>query len=73
MARFVVGTPVDTTDPVVSVDATLPAGKHIFTLVVVDDAGTRSAPARALVTVTGRKPLPDPPPDPGPKPPNPDQ
>jgi hypothetical protein len=73
VARFVVGAPVVTSEPVVAVDAPLAAGQHAFTLVVEDDAGNRSAPARALVTVFSGKPLPGPQPDPGPKPPDPEQ
>jgi hypothetical protein len=46
MAAFVIGTPVETADPVieVTVDPTspLPIGRHRFQLVVVDDSGNQS-------------------------------
>jgi hypothetical protein len=52
VAEFVVGRPVETAEPVVTVDAGLPVGRHIFTLVVEDDEGIESAPARVVVEVT---------------------
>jgi len=55
MAKFVVGTPVETDTPVieVTVDATSPLsmGRHRFQLVVVDDSGNRSAPDTVDVIV----------------------
>jgi hypothetical protein len=54
MAKFVAGEPVETTASAVAVDAGLPAGKHVFTLVVEDDEGNRSQPARASVTIVGQ-------------------
>jgi hypothetical protein len=53
MTAFSPGKPVTTDTPTVTVDP-LPAGRHTFTLVVVDDAGARSAPATAVVTVAER-------------------
>lgn len=48
MANFVIGTAVETKDPMVEVTVTaekpLPAGRHRAQLVVEDDAGNRSAP-----------------------------
>ena len=48
MAEFKQNVPVVQADPVVTVDASaekpLPAGKHRFRLVVVDDAGNESNP-----------------------------
>lgn len=52
MARFAPNQTVTTRTPTVSVDAGLPAGTHIFQLVVVDDAGNRSAPARFTVEIS---------------------
>jgi hypothetical protein len=52
VAKFVVGRPVETAEPVVTVDAGLPMGRHTFTLVVEDDEGNESAPAKVVVEVT---------------------
>ena len=57
MAKFVRGKPVETDAPTVVVDAGLPPGRHRFQLVVVDDAGNRSAPA-AVDVVVGPRPGP---------------
>jgi hypothetical protein len=64
MARFVPNQTIATRTPTVSVDAGLAVGTHTFQLVVVDDAGHRSAPARLVVEVLrsaigggGRRPL----------------
>ncbi len=51
MAVFRVNVPVTTTEPVATVDAGLPIGRHRFRLVVVDTAGLRSAPHEAVVAV----------------------
>jgi hypothetical protein len=51
MARFVPEQTIATRTPTVSVDAGLAIGTHTFELVVVDDAGNRSAPARLVVEV----------------------
>ena len=61
MANFVIGTPVVTTDPhvdvTVSPNAPLAPGQHRFQLVVVDDAGNRSAPTIAdVVVIDDQKP-----------------
>ena len=53
MTAFAPGKPVTTDTPTVAVDA-LPPGRHTFTLVVVNAAGVRSAPATAVVTVSAR-------------------
>jgi hypothetical protein len=48
MPKFVIGTPVDSDNPVVEVTvdpaAPLAAGRHRFQLVVVDDSRNESAP-----------------------------
>jgi hypothetical protein len=55
MAQFVIGEPVTTEEPGVEVtlDATssLPVGRHVFQLVVVDDSGNESKPAEVVVVV----------------------
>lgn len=56
MAKFVIGEEVCIqNEPTVKVEITpenpLPVGRHIFQLVVEDDAGNRSQPARAEVIV----------------------
>ena len=51
MARLVPGQPVETTEPVIVVDA-LPAGAHRIQLVVINQRGQRSEPDVALVTVS---------------------
>jgi hypothetical protein len=54
VVAFAVGArPISTREPTVVVDP-LPAGEHVFRLVVVDDAGLRSEPVEAVVTVVGR-------------------
>ena len=60
MTTFAVGHPVETTAPAVAVDG-LALGKHVFTLVVEDEDGNRSAPASATVTVIRLIPVPKPP------------
>jgi hypothetical protein len=42
-----------TTEPVIQVDAGLVPGTYRFQLIVVDDAGNRSAPAVQTVQITG--------------------
>lgn len=59
MARFVVGRPLTTREPVIEVDAGLPAGVHRFQLVVVNAAGVRSAPDEVLVQVLATPVLPN--------------
>jgi hypothetical protein len=55
MAKFEVGTPVETETPTVEVtldpENALPVGKHVFQLVVVDDSGNQSQPADVVVIV----------------------
>jgi hypothetical protein len=51
MARFVTNVAVQTAEPKVAVDGTLPAGNHTFELVVTDDAGNKSLPARLVVVI----------------------
>jgi hypothetical protein len=55
MAKFVIGTAVETADPAVEVTvdpaAPLAAGRHRFQLVVVDDAGNQSLPDTVEVIV----------------------
>ena len=75
MAQLVRGQPVETTEPVIVVDA-LPVGAHRIQLVVINQRGQRSEPDTALVTVLRRiiqpvDPIPgplDPRPIPGPGP-----
>jgi hypothetical protein len=59
MAIFIPGTPVETSDPFIPVEA-LPPGPHSFRLVVVDEAGNESLPAFAKVEVTRKDELVDP-------------
>lgn len=49
---FTLNKPVQTTTPTVDVENNLPAGVHVFTLIVVDDEGNQSDPATAKVVVT---------------------
>jgi hypothetical protein len=55
LANFEIGKPVETDEPTVEVtlDSSnpLPVGQHVFELVVVDDSGNKSVPARASVVV----------------------
>lgn len=51
MVAFVVGRPVASDSPRISVDAGLRPGVHRFQLVVVDSAGQRSAPDEVRVQV----------------------
>lgn len=51
MARFIVGRPVKTTRPVVSVDAGLKPGLHRFQLVVFTADGRKSRPDVEVVKV----------------------
>jgi len=64
MARFVVGQPITTSTPTIVVDAGLAAGRHAFSLVVVDAAGNESRAANVIVSVS----RPDVQPTPGPIP-----
>ena len=65
MTAFTVGNPITTRVSQITVDGNLPPGRHVFTLVVRDDAGNSSAAAAAIVVVAkGRFQ-----PDPGPLPP----
>jgi hypothetical protein len=57
VAKFVLGEPVVTEEPFVVADGVEP-GDHVFTLVVVDDDGNESRPAKAAITVTRRLRLP---------------
>jgi hypothetical protein len=58
MPRFLPNQTVETSLPVVTVDAGLRPGRHRFRLVVVDDLGNRSEPDEIVVTVA---PSPHPP------------
>ena len=51
MARFIVGQPIATDTPSITVDAGLPMGGHRFQLEVFDAAGNRSVPDVATVAV----------------------
>jgi hypothetical protein len=51
MVQFRLNQTIETTEPTITVDAGLPAGRHRFQLVVIDDAGNRSQPAFAIVEV----------------------
>ena len=55
MSDFVIGQPVETADPgvevTISADNPLPVGKHVFSLVVVDDSGNESQPDEVTVIV----------------------
>jgi hypothetical protein len=50
---FKLNVPVTTATNFVDVQNDLPSGTHHFQLVVVDEAGNRSNPAKAQVVVTG--------------------
>lgn len=57
MTRFAVGRPVETREPVVTVDAGLKAGAHRFQLVVTTTDGRESPPDVVTVKVVeGRTP-----------------
>ena len=56
MARFEIGTAIVTTNPIIVVDSGLPAGAHLFELIVEDEAGNQSQPDQAIVTVRSRLP-----------------
>lgn len=55
MPEFRPGETITTPDPTVTVEVSadnpLPVGRHTFQLVVVDDAGNRSQPARVQIVV----------------------
>jgi hypothetical protein len=55
MAKFAIGTPVESADPTVEVTvdpaAPLAVGRHTFQLVVVDDSGNQSLPDSVVVVV----------------------
>jgi hypothetical protein len=55
MAKFVLSTPVEGTDPTIEVtvdpNTPLPIGQHKFQLVVVDESGNQSLPATVDVVV----------------------
>lgn len=51
MAKFVVGRPLTTREPVIEVDAGLPPGVHRFELVIVGASGLKSPPDQVLVQV----------------------
>jgi hypothetical protein len=53
MPRFSPGTRLATATPTVTVDPGITPGRHVFTLVVVDDQGNESAPAQQIVVVRG--------------------
>ena len=51
MVSFVAGKPVSTDTPGVVVDAGLPAGRHRFQLVVLNQGGARSQSAELVVQI----------------------
>ena len=55
MPAFVIGTPIESADPLIEVTvdpaAPLPVGRHRFQLAVVDDSGNRSLPDTIDVVV----------------------
>jgi hypothetical protein len=59
MANFVIGTPLETTDPAVECTVTpaspLTVGRHRFQLEVIDDSGNRSLPDAVEVIVKDTK------------------
>ncbi|HEX9311962.1 MAG TPA: hypothetical protein VGA30_03925 [Actinomycetota bacterium] len=55
MTAFVVGVPVVTRTSAVTVDGGVAPGLRVFTLVVEDNDGNQSAPARAVVQVVLRR------------------
>ncbi len=57
MAAFRPNQPVTTSEPRVKVDPGLPAGRHTFELVVTDNSGNSSAPARVVVVVVQPPPI----------------
>ena len=58
MATFVIGQPISTTVPFVTVDAGLPVGRPRFQLEVVTSDRRGSKPDVAVVEVIGRIPVP---------------
>ncbi len=56
MAKFTVNSPITTDTPTVAVDGGLPPGTHRFQLVAVDEAGNRSQPAVADVSIASPNP-----------------
>ncbi len=55
MATFVIGQPVVTRTSAVTVDAGVEPGRRVFTLVVEDNDGNQSEPAKAVVQVVLRR------------------
>jgi hypothetical protein len=59
MAIFKLGVPVETREPIISVDidpaAPIRAGQHRFQLIVVDNSGNESDPATASVLIVDRE------------------
>jgi hypothetical protein len=53
MPRFAPGVRVATPTPTVTVDPGILPGRHLFTLVVVDNEGNESVPAEHIVVVRG--------------------
>jgi hypothetical protein len=51
MPRFLPNQTIETSVPVVTVEAGLRPGRHRFRLVVVDESGNRSEPDEVVVTV----------------------
>ena len=45
---------VETTEAIIKVDAGLPAGRYVFQLIVIDESGNKSKPARINLKVTKR-------------------
>jgi hypothetical protein len=63
VATFEPGAPVQTDSPEIEVTVNprrpLPIGKHVFSLVAVDNSGNRSKPARLTVEVFEEDPTPE--------------
>src|SRR4028119_183001 len=59
MAKFVIGTPIETTEPTVEVtvdpQTPLRVGRHRFQLVVTDDSGNQSLPDTAEISAGDRR------------------
>lgn len=64
MPKFVVNKPIESDQPVITVEGTLPPGSYIFELVVEDQNGVRSDPTEVEVRITQTIPPPIHPPIP---------
>lgn len=56
MVDFRNKTRVETTVPIIRVDAGLPAGRYIVKLTVIDEGGNKSKPANVNLEITRRFP-----------------